>query len=88
LSATDRRAQLATFRSQLVDEIIEPDISAVPTDFRMVRTTYSPTEATVVMDLEFEYPSFTEIKRYTYSLRRSGGVWYIFDYAVTNLGAE
>mgnify|MGYP006266826631 CR=1 FL=1 len=88
LSAADQRNRLAEFRNQLQREIVEPELSAVPTDYQMVRTTYSPTDATVVMDLQFEYPAFTETKRYTYSLRRSQGVWYIFDYAVTNLGAE
>jgi hypothetical protein len=88
LSAQDRGDRLAEFRVQVEQQIVEPELSAVPSDYQMVRTTYSPEEATVVMDLRFSYPSFTEIKRYTYSLRRSDGVWYIFDYGVTNLGAE
>ena len=88
LSESDRRARLALFESQLQDQLEDPELSAVPTEFDMIRTTYDPVEASVIMDLQFVYPTFTEIKRYTYFLRRSDSVWYIYDYAVTNLGTE
>lgn len=88
LSDEARQSRLAEFRRELQSALVDPQLSAVPTDYRMVRTTYDPDEATVIMDLEFRYPTYSEMKRYTYFLRRRDGVWYIYDYAVTNLGTE
>lgn len=88
LSEPDQRARLALFSEQLQEQLEVPELSAVPTSFEMVRTTYDNEEATVVMDLRFVRPTFTEIRRYTYFLRRRDSVWYIYDYAVTNLGTE
>ncbi len=88
LSAEARRQRLDEFRSQLQSRLAEPDLSAIPNEFRMIRTTYDEHEATVVMNLVFRSPTFSEVKRYTYFLRRDDSVWYIHDYAVTNLGTE
>jgi hypothetical protein len=88
LGELDRRARLEEFSDQLVNQLEDPMLSAVPTDYRMVRTTYDPSEASVIIDQSFANPTFTEIKRYTYFLRRRDSVWYIYDYAVTNLGTE
>lgn len=88
LSDANRVARLEEFAAELRTALVDPQISAIPTNFRMVRTTYDPDEATVIMDEEFAFPTFSEIKRYTYFLRRRDRVWYIYDYAVTNLGSE
>lgn len=88
LSEPEQQARLELFVSQLEDQLVDPQLSAVPTDYEMVRTTYDPVEGSVIMDLSFAYPTFTETKRYTYFLRTSDSVWYIYDYAVTNLGTE
>ena len=88
MSHPEQRERLAHFATELERRLEDPDLSAVPTDFRLVRTTYDSSEATVIMDLRFEQPRFTEIKRYTYFLRRTDRVWYLYDYAVTNLGTE
>jgi hypothetical protein len=88
LGEAQRMEELETFRSRLQQLQTEPELAAIPTTFEMVRTTYTDEEATVIMDLRFANPTFVEIKRYTYSLRRDDAVWYISDYAVTNLGSE
>ncbi len=88
MSQPEQRERLALYAEELEEQLADPQLSAVPTDFRMVRTTYDPNEATVIMDLRFAYPRFTEVKRYTYFLRRTDAVWYIHDYAVTNLATE
>ena len=88
MGEVDRRERLELFETQLRDQLEDPQLSAVPTDYEMVRTTYDPAEASVTMDLSFRNPTFTELKRYTYFLRRRDSVWYIYDYAVTNLGTE
>lgn len=88
MSQPQQRERLAVYAEELEEQLADPQLSAVPTDFQMVRTTYDPNEATVIMDLRFEYPRFTEVKRYTYFLRRRDAIWYIHDYAVTNLATE
>ena len=88
MSHPEQREQLAHFATELERRLEDPELSAVPTDYRLVRTTYDPNEATVIKDLRFEQPRFTEIRRYTYFLRRTDRVWYIYDYTVTNLGTE
>ena len=88
LSDSDRQIRLDAFSNELRTSLADPQISAVPTTFEMVRTTYDPDEATVLVDEVFRYPTFSETKRYTYFLRRQDRVWYIYDYAVTNLGTE
>ena len=88
MNEPSQRERLALFEDQVRNQLEAPELSAVPSDYEMVRTTYDPNEATVIMDLTFTYPTFTETKRYTYFLRRRDSVWYIYDYAVTNLGTE
>ena len=88
LSDEERRDRLAQFKTDLEDALQEPELSAVPTSIEMVRTTYNTEEATVIMDQSYRYATFTEVKRYSYFLRRRDGVWYIYDYAVTNLGSR
>jgi len=88
LSEPEQQERLELFVDQLQNQISDPQLSAIPSDYEMVRTTYDPAEATVIMDLQFSNPTFVETKRYTYFLRRRDSVWYIYDYAVTNLGTE
>jgi len=88
LADQDRPVRLDAFADELQTSLVDPQISAVPTTFQMVRTTYDPGEAAVIVDEEFRFPTYSETKRYTYFLRRRDRVWYIYDYAVTNLGTE
>lgn len=88
LADQDRPVRLDAFANELQTSLVDPQISAVPTTFQMVRTTYDPGEAAVIVDEEFRFPTYSETKRYTYFLRRRDRVWYIYDYAVTNLGTE
>jgi hypothetical protein len=88
MSHPEQRERLAHYAVELERRLEDPDLSAAPTDYRLVRTTYDSNEATVIKDLRFVHPRFTEVKRYTYFLRRTDRVWYIYDYAVMNLGTE
>ena len=88
LTETGRRDRLTQFRDELEQQLEDPQLSAIPSAFEMVRTTHDGREATVIMDLAFDFVTFSEIKRYTYFLRSRNGVWYIYDYAVTNLTTE
>lgn len=88
LSEADRMRRLTEYREELQDQLSEPALSARPTQFQIVRTEYTPTEASVIVDQRFRFPTFTEVKRYTYFLRRTDRIWWIYDYSVQNLGTE
>jgi hypothetical protein len=88
LSEDERRATIEDYRNNLRRETVDTDILVIPTDFQIVRTTYSPDSGSVVVDEEFAYDDYTEIKRYTYYVRRRDDVWEIYDYDVRNLGTQ
>lgn len=88
LSDEERRTAIAMYRDRLADRTTEDDILVVPTSFEIERTAYTASEATVVAIERFQYPGFTEIKEYTYYLRRRDRLWMIYDYGVRNLGTE
>jgi hypothetical protein len=37
---------------------------------------------------KFKYPDYTELKQYTYLLKRSDRYWIIYDYEIKNLGTQ
>jgi hypothetical protein len=87
-SEEGRRRMLALYREELGKQTIDGDISAIPFEFKIERTTYNADEGTVSVLEKFKTGDYTEVKRYTYYLRRTDGVWTIVDYTVQNLGTE
>jgi hypothetical protein len=83
-----RRHMLAQYRQQLQGAVIDGDIAVIPTEFIIERTQYNAAEGTVTVLEKFSAGNFTELKRYTYFLRRKDSVWTIVDYSVVNLGTE
>ncbi len=88
VSAEERVRMIQSFKADLMQSRIENDIIAVPEKFEIERTTYTPTEGSVVVIEWFKYPNFSEKKRYTYKVRQREGIWTIYDYTVVNLGTE
>ena len=88
VSAEERARMIQSFKADLMQSRIENDIIAVPEKFEIERTTYTPTEGSVVVIEWFKYPNFSEKKRYTYKVRQREGIWTIYDYTVVNLGTE
>jgi hypothetical protein len=87
-SEEGRRRMLAKYREDLSGRVIDGGISAIPYEFAIERTTYNETEGTVTVLEKFKTGDYTELKRYTYYLRRAGDIWVIVDYLVQNLGTE
>lgn len=87
-SEEGRRRMLALFRESLSKQTIDSDISAIPFEFKIERTTYNADKGTVIVLEKFKTGDYTEVKRYTYYLERTDGVWTIVDYVVQNLGTE
>jgi hypothetical protein len=67
-------------------------ISMVPVDYEILKTSYTGKEAEVRVREKFEDKSrkngYREIKDYTYHLWKRDGVWYVYDYSVVNVGVE
>jgi hypothetical protein len=83
-----RRQMLDQFKAQLRQTNIAQDISVIPTSFQVLKTTYDAEEATVLVLEKFKYPDYTELKDYTYHLKKSDRFWIIYDYEIRNKGTE
>jgi hypothetical protein len=87
-SEEGRQRMLAKYREDLRKQVIDGDITAIPYEFSIERTTYNSDEGTVSVLEKFRMGGYNERKRYTYYLRRDAGVWTIVDYIAQNLGTE
>lgn len=79
---------ISDYRKELEQELVDQDILVIPTEYEILKTTYSPFEGSVIVLEKFRYRDYTEIKRYTYYLERKDRYWMITDYEVVNLGTE
>ncbi len=88
MSDSQRREALAAYRNSLMRETTIDELVLIPTEFKVEKTTYTPTEASVLVTERFAYPDFTEIKQYTYYLTRHDRIWFVTNYEVRNMGTE
>lgn len=88
LNEEGRKRMLEEFKEDLRNQVVDTDIVVVPNEFEILSTAYTPSEGSVQVLERFRYPDYTEIKRYTYYVRREDDIWYIYDYDVRNLGTE
>ncbi len=65
---------------------INQEISVIPTSFEVQKTSYDASQATVQVLERFQYPDYTDLKAYTYYLKKSDRYWIIYDYDVKNQG--
>ena len=87
-SADERSRLLETYKADLMQNMIDYDIVAVPERFFIENTSYSQIDGTVTVIEWFKYPNFSERKRFVYKVRQRDGIWQIYDYNVTNLGTK
>jgi hypothetical protein len=83
-----RRQMIADYRQELRNSVVDGDISTIPSDFIIERTTYNNTEGTVTVLEKFRIGNFTELKRYTYYVAQKDNIWTVVNYSVVNLGTE
>ena len=88
MSDTERRSALAAYRRSLMAEVTPDDLLLTPTEFEIVKTSYTPTDASVIVIAKFAYRDYTEVKQYTYYLKRRDRVWLLTNYEIRNLGTE
>lgn len=87
-SENGRFTMIENYKSELTQEKADKEISTIPVDFKIERTSYTETEGTVTVLEWFEYRTFREKKRYTYYLSSRNGIWLVHDFTVDNLGTE
>lgn len=85
---TAQTKMVATFHQQLMQPNLQQDISVIPSSFTIQKTSYDASEATVQVLEKFKYPDYTELKGYTYHLKKSDRFWIIYDYEIKNQGTE
>lgn len=83
-----QRQMIERFKEELRRTTIDQEISVIPTSFELLKTTYTPSEGTVIVKQKFRYADFTEVKQYTYHLKKADRFWIIVDYDIRNLGTE
>ncbi len=87
-SESGRFAMIEKYKTDLTQATVDRDISTIPVQFSIERTSYTESEGTVTVISWFDYRTFREKKRFTYFLKSRNGIWYITDYTVDNLGTE
>lgn len=87
-SDQQRHDMVTSFRKQLEQKTTDGGIVVVPSNFSIVKTSYTPTQATVIVKEDFSHPNYTDVKEYTYYLHRPENVWLIYNYTVRNLGTQ
>ena len=83
-----QRRMIETFKEELRKTAIDQEISVIPTSFEIQKTTYTGSEGTVIVKEKFRYADYTELKGYTYHLKKADRYWIITDYEIKNLGTE
>jgi len=81
-----QRQMIDQFKTQLMQTTINQEISVIPTSFDIQKTSYDASQATVQVLERFQYPDYTDLKAYTYYLKKSDRYWIIYDYDVKNQG--
>jgi len=87
-SEEGRQRMIARYRQDMQNSVIDGDISLIPMNFIIERTTHNGQSGTVTALEYFRVGSYTEKKRYTWYLEKRDEIWTIVDYSVVNLGTE
>ena len=83
-----RKNMVKEYRRNMQNSVIDGDISVIPTTFEIERTVYTNSEGTVSVLQKFRTYTFTDVRRYTYSLEKRDDIWVIVNYTVDGLGTE
>jgi hypothetical protein len=79
---------ISRYRQDMQNSVIDGDISLIPMNFIIERTTHNGQTGTVTVLEYFRIGDYTERKRYTWYLEIRDDIWVIIDYSVVNLGTE
>jgi hypothetical protein len=87
-SSSRRREMIEQYKFDIRTDAFDNEIVTVPSEYKILKTSYTADEAEVIVTEKFRYTGFTEVKRFTYYLRKRDMIWYIYKYDVRNLGTE
>jgi hypothetical protein len=87
-SEEGRQVMLSRYRRELQSAVTDGDISMIPIEFEIERTSYNAQDGSVVVLEKFRTGMYTEVKRFTYYFAKKEDNWTIVDYVVMNLGTE
>ena len=90
-SEPERQSMIEDYRELLRSSMVHGDILMRPSSYEVVQYRVNlrdREEATVTVLSRFTYPEYTEIKRFTYYLRRPEDYWKVYSYDVINEGTE
>jgi hypothetical protein len=88
MSETQRIETLNKFRNDLKNELIDNDIIVIPSDFEVIKTSYTAGEGTVEVIQKYNYSGYREVKLFRYYLTKRDSIWIIYNYEVQNRGTE
>ena len=95
LSEVDRKKYLEEYKQMLIKNMQVDRGTATPESiiykpftYNIVKTWYTDRNAEVIVMQKFKYEQLTEVKEYTYRLRKNDNIWIIHDYMVMNKGTE
>jgi hypothetical protein len=88
LSETERIEALKKYRDELINQRVDNEILTIPSEYEIIKTTYTPREGTVEVIQKFAYQGYREVKQYTYYLYKKDNIWKVYNYEVRNIGTE
>jgi len=83
-----RRQMVANYRQDMQNSVVDSDIVVIPTTFEVLRTEYNNNEGTVTVLKRFRMPTFTQWRRYVYTLEKRDNFWIIVNYSIQSMGTE
>lgn len=83
-----RRSMLASYKADLMANMVDADIVVIPSSYQIIETRYGQSYGTVAVMEKFDYDGFKMVKEYRYELERRDDIWYIVAYTVMNKGTE
>jgi hypothetical protein len=87
-SQEEQQEMLEDFRNELMLQKIEKEILAIPTEFSILKTEYRPLEGSVVVLEKFRYSDYTEVKQYTYTVKKYDRYWLVTGYTCVPIRTE
>ena len=91
LSESARFKVIDNFKKEIWNDSIGEFISLTPINFKIINTTYTQSEATVIVKQSYKISNnsrYLESKKVTYKLIKDNNIWKVVSYEVLNLNNE
>ncbi len=87
-SALAQNSIIERYQLELEEVIREDSREYIPIDYTILKTTFTQTEATVIVSSRFKFLQYIENRRYTYDLSKVNDIWMISNINVEIEGAQ